>query len=370
MQIATAVIGAWYGDEGKGLITDYVCSADPDDTAVVRYNGGAQAGHTVCTPEGKRHVFSHFGSGSFLGCPTYLSKFFVSNPRLFMKEWRELEDIGVTPKVFIHPRSPVSTPWDVMINRMSEAQVKHGSCGAGVSETMIRTAAGYGLYAEDFRSPLTVSNKLWAIKNEYMRGRMQELGVEGTWGMYFKHSDDKTTEEYMSDVRRFRSRFQLESEAPKQRHVVFEGAQGLCLDECRIDQFPHTTHSRTGLPNVVHLCKEWGISDLSAIYVSRTYVTRHGAGPLEGETDKEEKWGCETNSLNRWQGAFRYAPLNINKLRRNIRLDLAQAGVRVAATLAFTHCDQEPYPGSCSIRYLPWKYFSYGPTRKDVDTSK
>lgn len=71
------VIGSSFRDEGKGLMTDYYASQNPD-AVIVRYNGGAQAGHTVTTPDGKRHVFSHFSSGSFAGNPTYLSHFFCN----------------------------------------------------------------------------------------------------------------------------------------------------------------------------------------------------------------------------------------------------------------------------------------------------
>ena len=85
----SVVIGANYGDEGKGLMTDFLCRQHSADL-VVRFNGGAQAGHTVVTPEGERHVFHHIGSGYFAGVPTYLSKFFVSNPVLFKQEYQEL----------------------------------------------------------------------------------------------------------------------------------------------------------------------------------------------------------------------------------------------------------------------------------------
>ena len=91
---AKAVIGANYGDEGKGLMTDY--HAAPAGTAgiVVRFNGGAQAGHTVTTPEGARHVFSHFGSGSLVGAATFLSRHVVCHPTLFFKEAAALEAAG------------------------------------------------------------------------------------------------------------------------------------------------------------------------------------------------------------------------------------------------------------------------------------
>ena len=85
MKHAFAVIGANFGDEGKGLMTDYFCSQNKKSLNI-RFNGGAQAGHTVVTPDGKRHVFSHIGSGTFSGADTYLSEFFTLNPIMFMKE--------------------------------------------------------------------------------------------------------------------------------------------------------------------------------------------------------------------------------------------------------------------------------------------
>ena len=85
MNHAHVVIGANYGDEGKGLMTDYLADKYQAEV-VVRFNGGAQAGHTVVTPAGQRHVFSHFGSATLSGSRTFLSKHFVANPILFLKE--------------------------------------------------------------------------------------------------------------------------------------------------------------------------------------------------------------------------------------------------------------------------------------------
>ena len=79
MRKAYAVIGSNWGDEGKGNVTDILCSKEPLKTINVRINGGAQASHTVVTQDGKRHAFSHFGSGTFAGAPTYLSKEFIVN---------------------------------------------------------------------------------------------------------------------------------------------------------------------------------------------------------------------------------------------------------------------------------------------------
>ena len=62
-----AVIGANYGDEGKGLFTEYLCRSRPSPIVVLS-NGGSQSDHTVNNPEiGIRHVLHHFGSGTLLG---------------------------------------------------------------------------------------------------------------------------------------------------------------------------------------------------------------------------------------------------------------------------------------------------------------
>ena len=80
------VVGANFGDEGKGLMTDYFCRQSAlrgEKCLVVLHNGGAQRGHTVVTPEEHRHVFHHFGSGTFAGADTYLSgDFIVSSSQL------------------------------------------------------------------------------------------------------------------------------------------------------------------------------------------------------------------------------------------------------------------------------------------------
>jgi adenylosuccinate synthase len=81
------VIGAAYGDEGKGHVAS--CLASPE-SIVVRFNGGCQAGHTVYSKSGVRRVFSHFGSGTMTGARTYLSKHFVCNPILFLAELKDL----------------------------------------------------------------------------------------------------------------------------------------------------------------------------------------------------------------------------------------------------------------------------------------
>ena len=75
---AFVVIGAGYGDEGKGLVTDYLAEKT-GSRVVCRFNGGSQAAHTV-NRAGHRHIFNTMSSGSLAGADTYLSNQFIVNP--------------------------------------------------------------------------------------------------------------------------------------------------------------------------------------------------------------------------------------------------------------------------------------------------
>ncbi len=97
---------------------------------VVRFNGGCQAGHTVVTPDGLRHVFSHFGAGTLAGVPTFLSQYFICNP------------IFDPTTLYAHPNCLVTTFADMIINQRLEekrGKARHGSVGLGISETIERS---------------------------------------------------------------------------------------------------------------------------------------------------------------------------------------------------------------------------------------
>jgi len=176
---AAVVIGANYGDEGKGLITDYLAALNNSNTLVIRFNGGAQAGHTVQRPNGLRHVFSHFSSGTFAGVQTYLSDFFIANPILFTQELEKLRACGDTPKVTIHPKAVVTTPYDMYINQVFEnfqGGKRHGSCGVGIGETIERNShAKFQLTVKDLFDQEKVKKRLLHIRDEWLEFRLGQL---------------------------------------------------------------------------------------------------------------------------------------------------------------------------------------------------
>lgn len=374
-----AVIGAQYGDEGKGLLTDYLSSPD---TLVVRFNGGAQAGHTVVTPEGRRHEFHSFGAGFFKNARTLLSRHFIVNPILFVKErWMLGGDI-----VYVDPRARVTTPMDMMLNQSVEIKrgaSRHGSCGIGINETVVRCQyPEFSLTVADCLGGdgLTIVKR---IRESYLPQRAKELQV----AMPGPALLDSVLQRWTQDVVSFIRSAPLMDDAvliSEAKDIVFEGAQGLRLDEHFPGGYPHVTRSRTGLTNVLSLLQEAGRNKetLDVTYVTRCYVTRHGNGPLLEEEDGHPYgWiGPETNVTNENQGRFRYARFNGLDLGVAIRNDLRRAkekGVTANAGLAMTCLDQMLHrvgTGTASNMAhtlahstgLPLTFYSTGPTRKDV----
>jgi adenylosuccinate synthase len=346
---ATVVIGANFGDEGKGLAVDSLVARDPD-AAVIRFNGGAQAGHTVVAEDGRRHVFSHFGCGAFLGAATFLSRFFVVQPSIFAREAAELAAIGVRPVVFVDPDAQVTTPFDVFINRWVEETrggTRHGSVGVGFGETVERSEFGYQLAVRDLGDDKYLMEILTRIRDGWLPARLARLGVQFTAERQRALADPAVMHRYLGHVHILRHHA---SPAPidavlTHRNIVFEGAQGLLLDMDRGFQFPYVTRSNTGLKNVLALATDAGIEHLDVIYMTRAYLTRHGAGPLLNEVPKLTFADVvdATNLANPWQGALRFAPLNLDLLRAAIADDLSDATatkMAVEAGVGVTCVDQ------------------------------
>lgn len=384
MKKISAVIGCNYGDEGKGLVVDYLASQEK--SLVVRYNGGAQAGHTVVTPEGERHVFSHVGSGYFTGADTFLSKYFIVNPILFFKERKDFKQ---KRRVYVDGAAPVTTPYDMMINQMLEERrggQRHGSCGAGINETVTR----HEIFPFKVRT-LQQSNLfsvVCAVRDKYVPKRLAELGLPP---LDETQKGDGIVRRFVEECLDFLDEVMIINN-PKlsdfdHDQIIFEGAQGLRLDEHH-RHFPHVTRSKTGLHNIILLAEQAGFGEIDVHYPTRAYLTRHGAGPLENEClgkpfpDIEDK----TNIPNLYQGALRFGFLNIWDLQHEINLDANWArNVKINRKMVVTCIDQVPKDItyirrgktlSTSVDDFLYQifletsarelFFSNGPTRKHV----
>lgn len=341
------VIGANYGDEGKGLASRYF-ALNATNPLVVLFNGSCQRGHTVELPDGKRHVFHHFGCGTMDGADTYFDQDFIINPTMFLEEAIEfIEDYQ--PKVYCNPRCRVATPYDVILNRIIEyfrGGRKHGSCGLGVWETKVRyECSDFNLTVADMLAFNNVGLKdyLLQLRNYFFFERLREYGIN--YDDVDAHHKDLIESEQVIDnwIRALRTMFcdvtLAELMADKMidcstkeciNHydtVIYEGAQGLALDEKNHRGFPHLTPSSTTAEVPLQRIAEYkNASDtVEVIYVTRSYFTRHGAGYLVNECPKNDinpMIEDKTNVPNPYQDSIRYGKFDIKSFEERVRRDI------------------------------------------------
>lgn len=325
---AYAVIGSGWGDEGKGNVTDILCSMFPSKTINVRINGGAQASHTVVTPDGKRHAFRHFGSGTFAGAPTYLSKEFMVNVFSFDMERCEINKLfKINPIVCVNPDCRVTTVWDMNINQMIErmrGDNRHGSCGFGINETVHRSKYDdYKITVMDLFSEKNLRVKLEKIQEEYIPMRLKNkynLDIDKLPGEYVKLFKNPETIDMTIDMaKRFIQNVSVMGDYVLSRFeiAVFEGAQGLLLDQGYERFWPNVTTSNTGVRNMVDILNSIGYkNDVEVYYVSRCYATRHGRGEFPTETPKKPYKNIVdlTNMPNEFQESMRFGILDLDLL--------------------------------------------------------
>ncbi len=349
-RVAQAVIGAGYGDEGKGLVVDALAHVAGPGAVVVRTNGGAQAGHSVQTPNGRRHVFHHVGSGALAGAATHLSRWFVHHPMVLGDEVAALRRLGANVAITADPRGWVTTPCDMLVNQLVEkarGNDRHGSCGYGFGETVGRCEeTQHRLAVADLAGP-GLRDKLIAIRDDWAPARLRELGVH-KWSeedLALLRSD-ALLERFLRDCDAFLHlvRVAPDESAAGAPSLIFEGAQGLMLDQHH-GAFPYVTRSNTGLANMLATAEEMGVEAIDAYYVARCYLTRHGRGPMPNEADigRDIDVVDQTNRPNPWQEQLRLGELDLDVLSAAIGRDVGLAahdGCTVAPRVAVTCLDQ------------------------------
>ena len=352
MKKCSIVIGSLWGDEGKGHMTDILCN-NPN-TLNVRFNGGAQASHTVVTDDNKRHAFRHFGAGTFAGAKTYLTEDFIVNPISFsLERYKLVNDFDIVPYEIVNPNCIVTTLWDMYINQVVEimrGEDRHGSCGLGINETVERSKnPKYKITVMDLLSKDKLIEKLLAIQNEYVESRLKNeynLTIDNLPKKYQKLlADEENIDITLFYANEFISNIQILNDNVINAfdNVVFEGAQGLLLDQNNTEYFPHVTTSNTGIKNVMKVLERLEFNGVVDIYyMSRCYITRHGAGPLKNELGciPYEKVIDETNIPNEFQGALRFGYLNFDLLQKEINKDLKNLIFPANINITFTCFDQ------------------------------
>lgn len=328
------VVGMGFGDEGKGTVVDYLASRATTKPLVVRFSGGAQAAHNVIDEHGVHHTFSQFGSATLRGSSTLLSRYCLVDPlRLFAESLHlnELLSRRSLELVAIDERAPLVTRIHQLANHNLErarGEERHGSTGLGMGMTELYRLQHEHSYPTvgDLNRPQVLSEKL---------KRLYE------WATELSGELSLSLEDVERELLAFAEDGHLQLLTPRETrsalwsadHLLFEGSQGALLDEW-YGFHPHTTWSTVTPHNAFSLLREAGLPALAEIVgVTRTYTTRHGAGPFPSENNALGFTELH-NAYGEFQGGWRIGALDTTLL------NYAASIVR-PTTLAVTHMDVE-----------------------------
>src|SRR5258706_5142 len=277
------VVGAQWGDEGKGKVVDVL--AERADL-VVRYQGGANAGHTVDTGEGKSFVLHQIPSGILQGAVCVVGNGVVLDPEQLFAELDALEGRGVRTehKLHISDRAHLTLPYHKLLDRAREKKEKIGTTGRGIGPTYEDKYGRRGVRVGDLRN--------LSRAKELVRARVdaanQMLGMLGAG-----NAEQANAEEHVLLLDRLAPRLlplavdagRVVWEAlARGESVLLEGAQGALLD---VDHgtYPYVTSSNTTAGGAA-VGVGIGPTAIDAVLgVVKAYTTRVGNGPLPTEAE-------------------------------------------------------------------------------------
>lgn len=352
-----AVIGALFGDEGKGNTVQWLCKdalARDLNPVVVRFSGGSQAGHTVS--DGKiKHICSSYGSGILMRVPTIIYDSNGSNgeynhayfdPIASYNEYVKFQEeyahsysgaIPILPAITVNETVRIITPYDMFYDRNDKFLLSDGTCGSGQ----------WACHKRYENMPYSL-RKYPSNPEEYIRNVRLYYGVE----------KDEEAEKAFVESFSF-GHFKMEYNGDIKRSlknipnlcVILEGSQGLLLDADK-GFYPNVTSTNVGVNATFDFIKnilDKKTSDCEYYFVMRTYVTRHGNGyePISFPTEEDFKsfhdYECETNQDNCYQGVFKVGVMEsslISKAFSRHVLDNLQKKHGLKYNLVVTHFDK------------------------------
>lgn len=281
------VVGAQWGDEGKGKMTDYLAeNAD----VIVRFQGGNNAGHTVEVGE-KQYKLHLIPSGILYEDKlNVIGNGVVVDPRALFKEIDYLKDLGVdvTPKkLIISDRAHIIMPYHIEIDKLSEKMKGSHSIGTtfkGIGPCYTDKFERIGIRVCDLIDNKIFEEKLrrnLEIKNKYIKEVLngEELKFEEIFDQYNNFS--KRLDPFVKDTS-----VEIFKNIKNEKNILFEGAQGMLLD---IDYgtYPYVTSSNTtscGVASGVGI----GPNLIDEVLgIAKAYTTRVGKGPFPTELNDE-----------------------------------------------------------------------------------
>ncbi|MBP9716426.1 MAG: adenylosuccinate synthase [Candidatus Levybacteria bacterium] len=295
----TVIIGAQWGDEGKGKIIDYL--AEKADL-VVRFHGGNNAGHTIINSLGKFSL--HLVPSGIFNPKTknLITNGVILDLEILIKEIEDIEKakIKIKGRIFISPRCHLIMPYHKILDSLYEeakGKVKTGTTGRGIGPTYADKASYNGIRLGDLMAPELFSEKLKTqllVKNKILKA----LGA--------KPLSQKEIEKNFSVFRKKIAPFVFETfgllndEIDKNKNIVFEGAQGVYLDN-DWGTYPYVTASNILSGGITHYAGVAPQKLKNIIGVSKAYTTRVGGGPFP--TELNNKTGEKLRSIGAEFGA-------------------------------------------------------------------
>lgn len=288
---AFIVLGAQWGDEGKGKMTDYLAE---DANVVVRFQGGNNAGHTVVVGD-KEYKLHLIPSGILYEDKlNVIGNGVVVDPKALFEEIDYLEGVGVkvTPeKLIISDRAQLIMPYHKILDRLKEkARGKNdiGTTGKGIGPCYTDKFERCGIRVCDLMHEEVFTEKLKEnieMKNAYIT---KVLGGEAL-------NFDEILKEYLEFGKKLRTFVQdtsvrVYNDIKADKTVLFEGAQGMLLD---IDYgtYPYVTSSNTTAGGVANGVGIGPNMITNAVGITKAYTTRVGKGPFPTELlDETGNW--------------------------------------------------------------------------------
>ena len=282
----TAIVGAQWGDEGKGKITDFFAG---ESDYVVRFHGGNNAGHTVIV-EGNTFKLHLIPSGIIYGGPmSIIGNGVVVDPKVLLEEIKYIEGKGIDPKLMVSDRAHVIMPYHIELDGAlsnHQGDLAAGSTRRGIAPVYADKMFRNGIRIIDLLEPDVLMEKL-TKGYSFAKGIIEkalskkiESSIEEIFDSYCSYGE--RLKPYIADTS-----VELYNAYKNNKSILFEGAQGISLD---VDHgiYPYTTSSNTAAG---HISTGTGVSfrDIGRIIgVVKAYLSRVGESPLPSEMHGNE----------------------------------------------------------------------------------
>lgn len=276
--LPTIIIGAQWGDEGKGKIVDFL-SRQAD--IVVRFNGGNNAGHTIVY-QGKRYKLSLLPSGILWKKKLLIAQGVVINPKILLAEINYFGKVGNSPHLKIDPRVNIVMPYHQLLDAATEeakGDKKVGSLKLGIGYCYEDRNNRQGIRFEDLITPKLFKAKLAEIFPQ------KKKRIENVYNFPLSITEKEIYEEYVKYGKKLKKYIgdtsKIVSNNINKKQILFEGAHGTFLDG-NFGTYPYTTAVNT-ISGAVFSYVGFSPQKLDVIGIVKAYTTRVGGGPFPTE---------------------------------------------------------------------------------------